>query len=368
MNLIETGRIARQASNALIPAKNLWLRGAWCSACVLVALQAGAQPPAPLLLALEKGDNTLAIIDPAALKIVAHIPAGPDPHEVIASEDGRRAYISNYGGEGSALNTISVVSVDEKMPLAPIDLGALHSPHGLAMANGKLYFTAESSKVIARYDPNAQRVDWILGTGQDRTHMLIVTGSRIVTSNVRSGTISILEEVSVSGGPGGSAAPTSSSWSVSNVRSGNGCEGFDIAPNGREILAANAKDDTVTIIDPVAKSVIQTIPIPVQGANRLKFTPDGRRVLISGLGSGAGPAGASGENLAVFDAASRRQLKTLNLGGGAAGILIAPDGSRAYIAVSPRNRIAVVDLKSIAVVHEIPTGDRPDGLAWAVHK
>src|ERR1700733_7146741 len=127
MNLIETGRIARHAFNALTAARNLWLRRAWCGAGVLVALQAGGQPPAPLLLALEKGDNTLAIIDPAALKIVARIPAGLDPHEVIASEDGRRAYISNYGGEGSTLNTISVVSVEEKMPLAPIDLGALRS-------------------------------------------------------------------------------------------------------------------------------------------------------------------------------------------------------------------------------------------------
>jgi YVTN family beta-propeller protein len=366
MIYIEIKRTFRQAGNALLrAARNLQWRHGCAGAGLLVALQVCAQPAAPLLLALEKGDNTLAIIDPLALKIVARIPAGPDPHEVIASQDGTRAYISNYGGEGSTLNTISVVNLDTRTALAPIDLGALHSPHGLWFANGKLYFTAETSKVIARYDPATERIDWILGTGQDRIHMLVVSAARIVTSNVRSGTISIIEEAAASGGPEVPAGAGRTTWSVSNVRSGNGAEGFDIAPDGRQIWAANAKDDTATIIDAAAKSVIQTIPIPVQGANRLKFTPDGRRVLISGLGSGAA---SSGGNLAVFDAASRKQVKMLNLGGGAAGILITPDGARAYIAVSTRNRIAVVDLSSLAVVHEIATGNRPDGLAWAVRK
>ncbi len=346
--------------------RKLCVSVACSAACVLVALPVWAQPPSLLLLALEKGDNTLALIDPATLQIAARIPAGPDPHEVIASQDGTRAYISNYGGEGGTLNTISVVNLDEKTPLAPIELGALRSPHGLWLANGKIYLTAETSKTIARYDPAAQRIDWILGTGQDRTHMLVVRGARIVTSNVRSGTISIIEEVKANGALGKAPAASTTTWSITNIRTGNGCEGFDIAPDAREIWAANAKDNTASIIDGAAKRVIQTLRLPVQGANRLKFTPDGRRVLVSGLGSGSTDGGTAGANLAVFDAASRRQLKTLDLGGGAAGILIAPDGARAYIAVSTRNRIAVVDLKALAVVQEIPTGNRPDGLAWAV--
>jgi DNA-binding beta-propeller fold protein YncE len=114
---------------------------------------------------------------------------------VVASEDGKLAYISNYGGEGSAMNTISVVDLFARKPLRPIDLGALHSPHGLAFAGGKLYFTAETNKVIGRYDPATQRIDWVLGTGQDRTHMIVVANDlrQIVTSNVSSGTVSIIE-------------------------------------------------------------------------------------------------------------------------------------------------------------------------------
>ncbi len=39
-----------------------------------------------------------AIVDPATLKSIARVPVGPDPCEVIASADGRTAYVSGYGG------------------------------------------------------------------------------------------------------------------------------------------------------------------------------------------------------------------------------------------------------------------------------
>jgi len=107
-------------------------------AMLLAAVSVSAETPSPALLVLEKSDNTLAIVDPATLLIVARVAAGEDPHEVTASDDGRVAYISNYGGEGSTLNTISVVDLIARKALPAVDLGALHSPHGLAMAGSIL--------------------------------------------------------------------------------------------------------------------------------------------------------------------------------------------------------------------------------------
>jgi len=352
---------------------------------LLGANLAAAQTPSPALLVLEKSDNSLAIVDPANLQIVARVPAGPDPHEIVASADGKLAYISNYGGSDSALNTISVIDLATRKALSPINLGALRSAHGLAFAGGKLYFTAETNKVVGRYDPAAQSVDWVLGTGQDRTHMVAVSESldRIVTSNVSSGTISVIEQVSPPTGgfgppPGSNGAPGSTppaggpppgmgpppsgprkTWRVTNVAAGHGVEGFDVSPDGNEIWAANAQDATLSIIDTARKRVTQTLPISLRGANRLKFTPDGRRVLIAGGGSGA-----AGNSLVVMDAATRKEVKQLNLGGGAAGIVIVPDGSRAYVAVSGKDKVAVVDLKSLEVTGYVSTGKQPDGLAW----
>jgi YVTN family beta-propeller protein len=329
------------------------------------ATTALAQASSPSLLVLSKSDHTVAIVDPANLQVQARIPSGPDPHEIIASDDGKLAYISNYGGSDSTLNTISVVDLVARKALPAIDLGALRSTHGLDFAGGKLYFTAETNKIIGRYDPSTQRVDWILGTGQDRTHMIIVASglTKMFTSNVNSATISIIEQVSPpSGGftpPGGPRL----TWEVTNVPAGQGCEGFDVSPDGNEIWAANAHDATVTIIDVATKKAVQTLPIPVKGANRLKFTPDGKRVLISALGARSGDT-----SLVVLDASTRKEVKQLNLGGGSAGILIAPDGSRAYVAVSSADKVAVIDLKTLEVTGQIDAGKQPDGLAWAVRK
>ena len=359
------------------------------AAAMFVVSAAHAETPASALLILAKSDHTVAIVDPATLQVLARVPAGPDPHEIVASEDGKFAYISNYGGSESDLHTISVVDLVAQKALPPIDLGALHSAHGLAFAGGKLYFTAETNKVIGRYDPASQRVDWMIGTGQDRTHMIAVSKNldQIITSNVNSGTISLIEHVAQRNGgfvppPGGAAGspnaggpppqapglPTGGprlTWEVTNVPAGNGVEGFDVSPNGKEIWAANARDGSVTIIDVATKKATQMVSIPVKGANRLKFTPDGMRVLISGLGAGPNAGAIS---LVVMDAPSRKEVKQLSLGGGAAGILITPDGSRAYVAVSTNDKVAVVDLKTLDVVGQISAGKQPDGLAWAVRK
>jgi YVTN family beta-propeller protein len=352
-------------------------------------LRVSAQTPSVALLVLAKSDESLAIVDPASLQVVGRVPAGPDPHEIVASADGTLAYISNYGGSDSDLHIITVVDLVAQKPLPAIDLGALRSAHGLVLAGDKLYFTVETNKAIGRYDPVTKSVDWVLGTGQDRTHMVWVSEDlhRIITSNVNSGTISIIERVSLpSGGfgpppggpPGLGPAPAGGpppgfrpplggarkTWEVTNVRAGNGSEGFDVSPDGKEIWAANARDATVTIIDVAGKRATQTIRIGVNGANRLKFTPDGSRVFVSGLGFG----GRTGSDLVVLDAASRKEIKHFDLGGGAAGILMVPDGSRAFVAVSGAGYVAVVDLKTLEVTGRVSAGKGPDGLAWAVRK
>ena len=121
------------------------------------------------LLVLSKRGHTLAIVDPSSLKVLARVPVGDDPHEVIASADGHMAYVSNYGG--GSLHTLAVVDLVGQKALPAIDLEPLHGPHGLTFVGGKTWFTAEGSKVIGRFDPATQKVDWVLGTGQDRTHM-----------------------------------------------------------------------------------------------------------------------------------------------------------------------------------------------------
>src|SRR5271157_1328252 len=142
------------------------------SVCLSGVLLAQKRPSASLLV-LSKQDHTLAVVDPSTLQVVAKMPVGNDPHEVIASADGTAAYVSNYGF--GAYNTLAVVDLVAQKALPSIDLGPLRGPHGLTFVGGKTWFTAEAAKAIGRYDPASHKVDWILGTGQNRTHMIYVS-------------------------------------------------------------------------------------------------------------------------------------------------------------------------------------------------
>ncbi|MGH9326172.1 MAG: cytochrome D1 domain-containing protein [Terriglobia bacterium] len=335
--------------------------------CLMAGMLWAQRTPSPALLVLAKADQSLAIVDPGTLKVVARVPAGPNPHEVVASPDGKLAYISNYGF--GKYHTISVVDLVAQKALRPIDLGVLHGPHGLAFAGGELYFTAEINEVIGRYSPAIRKIDWIVGTGQMRTHMIEVSKSlrRIYTSNVNSGTISIIEKMppapGQSHGPRGKRRPGTPPevfWNETVLHTGVGTEGFDVS--GKQLWSAAARSGTVSIIDLDTKKIVQTLQAHLQGANRLRFTPDGKYVFVSSL------AGGNGGDLAIFDMHTRKLVKRMALGHGAAGILMQPDGSRAYVACSPDNDVAVIDLRTLNVVGHIYPGRGPDGMAWAARK
>ena len=300
---------------------------------------------ASLLLVLNKGDRTLAIVDGATLQVKAHVPAGPDPHEVIASADGRTAYISNYTQGNGAPNTLSVVDLVTQKALPPIDLGALSRPHGLTLGGGRIYFTAERSKMVGRYDPATGKVDWVMGTGQNLTHMVVVSRDlkQIFTTNLGSATVSILEQ-------------NAADYNATAIPVGRRAEGFDLSPDEKELWVANAQDASISIIDVPAKKVARTLPVPFRNANRLKFTPDGKHALVSDPGS---------SDLFVLDVVTRTVVKKIEVGNNAAGIQMEPNGDRAFVAVGSANSVAVIDLRELKVVRRVEAGPAPDGLAWA---
>src|SRR5205807_1900396 len=137
-------------------------------------------------------------------------------------------------------------------------------------------------------------------------------GSKIFTSNIGSDAIGIFER-------GANGA-----WNFTTVPVGKGPEAIEISPDEKEIWTAHSRDGGVSIIDIASKKVTGTIDARTKRSNRLKITPDGKTVLITDLDAG---------ELVVLDRASRKETKRLKLGKSPEGILIVPDGSRAYIAV-----------------------------------
>ena len=306
----------------------------------------GAQGIGPRLVVLNKEDATLVTVDPATGKVLGRVPTGEGPHEVTVSADGRTAFVGNYGGAGGPGSTISVIDLGEMKELRRFDVSPLRRPHGVFFADGKVYFTAETNRIVARYDPASNQIDWLFGTGQASTHMVWVSpdATRMYTANIGGDNISIIER-----------GATAQAWNQTVVPVGKGPEGFDVSPDGRELWAAHSRDGGVSIVSLEQKKVVGTLDLQTKRSNRLKFTPDGRLALVSDLDAG---------EVLVIDVATRKITKHIPLGKMVEGILMQPDGARAYVAVNGDNYVAVLDLTSLVVTGRIETGRGPDGMAW----
>jgi len=319
-----------------------------------------AQQGKRYLLALSKADHTLAIVDPANLKILAKLPVGTDPHEVVASTDGKIAYVAIYGG--GTLYEINVLDLVNRKALPNIDTRPLYGPHDVSYVQGKLWFTAEGSKAVGRYDPATNKLDWSMGTGQDKTHMIFVTpdAKKFYTTNMSSGTVSLFSDTVFRPGPNAPAnAKPRVDWVQKVVPASVGSEGFDVLPDGSKLWTAASSDGRITVVNLKTKSFETKIDAGAFGANRLKFTPDGRYAFVSSLSTG---------DLYIIETATQKQVRKIKVGNGAAGILMDPEGGRAFVACSADNYIAIVDLKTLEVTSKLDVGGVPDGMAWSLPK
>src|ERR1051326_8172067 len=229
-----------------------------------------AQRSSGRLLVLNKEDAAMVVVDPDSGAILGTVGVGFQPHELVASADGKLAFASNYGNGPQPGHTISMIDIAARKELRRVDTAPLMRPHGLAFAGGKLYFSAEGSKKIARYDPAADKIDWEFETGQATTHMVMVSKDlkTLFTSKIGSDNVSIIKQ-----GSGGQ-------WTQTLVAVGKGPEGIDLSPNGREVWSAHSRDGRLSVIDVASMKVAHTIDAGTKRSNRVKLTADGTSALV----------------------------------------------------------------------------------------
>lgn len=312
------------------------------------------------ILALSKADKKMVILDYNTLKTITKIPVGEDPHEVVTSNDGSIAYVANTMN-GTA-HEINVINLKTLKPVKNIDTRPLYGAHGMVYLRDQLWFTAQGSKAVGKYDIKEDKLIWSMGTGQDITHLLYVTPDfeHFYTTNVESGTISIFDHVLLQPTlpPTGVLPPNAKSrqdWIQTLVAVGKGAEGFDVSDNGKELWTVRP-DGNIVIVDLEKRNVTQEINTGVLGLHRLQFTPDEKYVCIVSVKTG---------ELLFYDSKTRKEIKKINIGQGAA-MLMDKDRNRLFISCTPNNFVSVIDLKSMEVIKKLDIGGRPDGLAIAV--
>jgi YVTN family beta-propeller protein len=298
------------------------------------------------LLVLNKAEASLTILDPTDLKVLGKVTVGDSPHEVIASADGKMAFVANYGAQtpGSSLSVIDLIA---KKELRRVDLSPLMRPHGLQEIGGKIYFTAETNRLIARYDPTADKVDWLMGTGQTGSHMIVgaLDQKRFYTTNVGSDSVTAFEFQNI--------PPASSK--IEHIAVGKQPEAIDLSPDGKEVWVGLNVDVAIDVIDTTTNKVKERIKLG-ERPYRVKFTPDGKQVFATIPNT---------KELIVIDAATRKEVKRIKLESVPLGIVFSKDGKFAFISAVQNDYVLKVDLQKFEMITKAETGKAPDGVALA---
>lgn len=308
---------------------------------LLVVLALASSLHADTLFVANRGGSTITLIDPATMTLLTTIGVGNDPHEIAVSPDGRRAYVSNYGH--SFGTTLSVIDVAARTKIRDVPVAPLTGPHGIVFRNGKVWFTAERSSAVGRYDPAADRVDWIGRVNPASAHMLAVNawGTTVYTANITAGTASIID---VEG------AETQARKSILTVTAG---EGLALSPDETELWVGSVGTGGIAVISLQSETVVHRVPGVF--AYRLTFTHDGRFVLVP-----------RGTNVVVYDRATREELRSIPVGGTAFSVIVAPGNRTAYVAMNNPSRVVKLDLASGTILGATSVAPVPDGLALAV--
>ena len=321
-----------------------------------------SQAVAGTLVVLNKAEATASLIDLATGAVAATLPTGRGPHEVAVSADGRWAVVSNYGAEAPG-SSLTVLDLRERRVARTVDVSPARRPHGLDWVSSdgaRVAVTSEVDSAVLVVDVERGRVTERIPTRQGASHMIVSAPDGRVgfVANIASGSVTRVRY--------GSADATT-------TPTGAGAEGIDLTPDGREVWVTNRAANSVSVLDAATMRVLATVPsadFPI----RVKITPDGRRALVTN---------ARSSELRVFDVATRRPVATLRFpldsaqarntmlgaqfGGSAVpiGVLVTPDGGRAFVATAATDQIAEVDLARMQIVRYLRAGREPDGLGFA---
>lgn len=307
-----------------------------------------------MLLVIEKGAQSLAIVDPAAGQVVASVAEnGVTGHEVAASPDGRLAYVPIYGDSGVGLpgsdgRTLVVIDVGAHKISATMDFGHGVRPHFpmFGPKDGLLYVTTELDKTVTVIDPQTLKIIGTIPTGQAESHMLALShdGKRGYTANVGPGTVSVLDLA---------ARKTLAVIPVSKK-----VQRISISMDDRLVFTSDQSKPQLAVIDTATNQVKTWIPLPGLGYGSAP-TLDGRWLLVAIPGK---------NQVAVVDLGAMKVARTIDVPSTPQAVLIRPDNQVAYVACDTSNQVAELDLGSWRVLRLIKTDKLADGMAWAMQK
>jgi YVTN family beta-propeller protein len=304
-----------------------------------------------MLLVANKGDDTLGIVDPQAAKQIATVAeGGTTGHEVVASPDGKTAYVPIYGNSGVGQpgtdgSNMIVVDIASRKVTGNVDFGHGVRPHCAVIGpkDGMLYVTTELDKSIAVIDPHTLKIVGSIPTGQAESHMLAISpdGKRGYTANVGPGTVSVLD--------------MQSRKTITVIPVSGHVQRIAVSTDGKLVFTSDQTKPQLAVIDTATNKVKAWIPLPGAGYGGAT-TPDGKWFLLAVPGA---------NKTAVIDLSAMKVAQSIDVPAAPQEVLVQPDGKAAYVSSTASRKVAMIRTSDWKVEKLIDAGPGVDGLAWA---
>jgi YVTN family beta-propeller protein len=305
----------------------------------------------PRLLVAQKGEQSLAILDPVLGTVLASVPeGGTTGHEVVASPDGRLAYVPIYGNSGVGKpgtdgTNLIVIDIAAQKIIGNVDFGHGVRPHMpiFGPKDGLLYVTTELDQSITVIDPKTLKIVAAIPTGQPQSHMLALShdGLRGYTANVGPGTVSVLD------------IPNRKTLKIISI-SGE-TQRISISPDDHWVFTADQVKPQLAVIDTTSSQVAHWIPLEGFGYGSAP-TLDGRWLLITI---------PSKNKVAVIDLQSMQVVRSVDTPPDPEELLMQPGGKVAWVSSVASHTESELDLTTWQITRKIETGKGTDGIAWA---
>lgn len=301
-----------------------------------------------LLVVVNQYEHTVLVVDPEKRVQLAKITVGVNGHEVMVSKDGGFAYVPIYGNSGVGKpgtdgSTIDVIDLRNRTLAATIDLGKPVRPHRAEFGpDGLLYVTAELANAVDVLDPATRKVIAEIPTGQEQSHMLVISpdGWRGYTANVGAGSVSVLDLVKRS--------------LVTTIPVAKIVQRISITADGFRVFTHDQGAARIAVIETATNKITGWIELPAP-AYASEPTPDGRWLLA---------LSHQANRLYVVDLHSLKVERTFDVPKNASEILIRPGGDNAYVSGTGEGKIAVLDLRTWKMGPAIELTPGVDGMSW----
>ena len=307
-------------------------------------------PASGVLLVANKGDHTLGIIDPAAGKQVAVVTEnGVTGHEVIASPDGKTAYVPIYGDSGvgkpgSDGSNMVAIDIASRKIVGNLDFGHGIRPHCAQFGpkNGLLYVSTELENSISIIDRKTLKVIGSVPTGQPESHMFVIShdGRRAYTANVGPGTVSVLD--------------LDAKKTLKVIPISPHTQRISISMDDKRVFTADQSKPRLAVIQTATNKIEGWVDLPGFGYGTAA-TPDGKWLVVAIL---------SANKVAVVDLQTLRVAHTIDVPKAPQEVLVRPDGKMAYVSCDSSAKVAAIRTSDWTVDALIDAGKGADGLAW----